>query len=65
MLNKSSVYNVLAEGMHFLDKGSLWNFNFLDFLLLVWSCSNSSCDFWKQGQFLCKFSTILYILAKT
>ena len=43
----SSEYNVLAEGMHFLGK-SPSNFNFLDFTLLVWSCSNFSCDFWNQ-----------------
>ena len=35
MLDKSSVYNVLAERMYFLDKCSQFNFNFLDFPLLV------------------------------
>ena len=35
MLNKSSVYNVLAEGMYFLGKYSPLNFNFLDFPLLA------------------------------
>ena len=34
MLDKSSVY-VLVEGMYFLDKSSLSNFNFLDYPLLV------------------------------
>ena len=34
-VDKSSVYNVLAEGMYFLDKSSPSNFNFLDFPLLV------------------------------
>ena len=34
-IDKSSVYNVLAEGMYFLDKSSPSNFNFLDFPLLV------------------------------
>ena len=33
MLDKSSVYNVLAEGMYFLAKCSPSNFNFQDFLL--------------------------------
>ena len=33
-LDKSTIYNVLAEGMHFLDKKPS-NFNFLDFPLLV------------------------------
>ena len=33
--NKSSLYNVLAEGMCFLDKSSPSNFKFLDFPLLV------------------------------
>ena len=46
--NKSSLYHVLAEGMWFLDKSSPSNFNFLDFPLLVWSCPNSSCNFWNQ-----------------
>ena len=35
MLDKFSEYNVLAEGMYFLDKGSPSNLNFLDFPLLV------------------------------
>ena len=52
MLDKSSVYNVLAEGMHFLDKSSPSNFKFLDFPLLVSSCET-------RGQFLYKFCTIL------
>ena len=34
MLDKSTVYNVLAEGMYFLDK-SPSTLNFLDFPLLV------------------------------
>ena len=41
MLDKSSVYNVLAEGMCFLDKSSASNFNFLDFRMLVWICPDS------------------------
>ena len=35
MLDKCSVYSVLAEGMDFSDKSNPSNFNFLDFLLLV------------------------------
>ena len=35
ILDKSSVYNVLAEGMYFLDNCSPLNFNFSDFSLLV------------------------------
>ena len=46
MLDKSSVY-VLAERMHFLNKSSPSNLNFLDFPMLVWSCPDS-CDFWNQ-----------------
>ena len=34
MLDKSSIYNVLAEGINFLDK-SPSNLNFVDFPLLV------------------------------
>ena len=34
-IDKSSVYNVSAEGMHFLDKSSPSSFNFLDFPLLA------------------------------
>ena len=34
-IEKSSVYNVLAEGMYFLDKSSPSNFIILDFPLLV------------------------------
>ena len=37
MLDKSSVCNILAEGMYFLGKYSPLTFNFLDFPLLVWS----------------------------
>ena len=58
-VDKSSAYNVLTEGMYFLNKSSPSNFNFSDFPLLVWSCPNSSCDFWNQNQFLYKFCTIL------
>ena len=58
-VDKSSVYNVLTEGMYYLNKSSPSNFNFSDFPLLVWSCPNSSCDFWNQNQFLYKFCTIL------
>ena len=47
MLDKSSAY-VLAEGMYFLDKSSLSNFNFFGFSLLVWTCPNSSCGFSTQ-----------------
>ena len=46
MLDKSSLYNVFAEGIYFLDKSGPSNFNFLDFPLLV--CPVSSCDFWNQ-----------------
>ena len=48
MLDKSSVYNVLAEEMYFLDKCIPLNFNFLDLPLFVWSYPNSSYDFWNQ-----------------
>ena len=48
MLDKSSVYNVLAEEMYFLDKSSPSNFSFLDFPMLAWSCPNSACDFLNQ-----------------
>ena len=58
MLDKSSLYNVLAEGMYFLDKCSTLNFNFSDFPLLVLSFPNSSFDFWKK-QFLYKCCPIL------
>ena len=47
-VEKFSVYNVLVEGMYFLEKSSSSNFNFLDFPLLVWSCSNSSSNFWNR-----------------
>ena len=47
MLDTSSVYKVLAEKMYFLDKSIPWNFNFLAFPMLVWSCPNF-CDFWNQ-----------------
>ena len=33
-VDKPSVYNVLAEGMKFLDKKSPFNFNFLDKFLI-------------------------------
>ena len=33
-VDKSTVYNVLAEGMYFLDKSSPSNFNFFNFPLL-------------------------------
>ena len=45
-VDKPSAYNIIAEGMNFLDKSSPSNFNFLDFPLLPWSCPNFSCDFW-------------------
>ena len=48
MLDKSSVYNVLAEEMYFLDKSSPSSFNSLEFSTVVWSFPNSSCDFWNQ-----------------
>ena len=35
MLDKSSLYNVLAEGIYFWDKCSPLNFNFSGFPLLV------------------------------
>ena len=35
MLDKSSVYNALAEGMYVLDENGPSNFNFLDFPLFV------------------------------
>ena len=48
MLDKSSAYNVLAEGTYFSDKCIPLNFKFFDFPLLVWSYPNSSYDFWNQ-----------------
>ena len=42
MLDKSSVYNVSAEGMCFLDRRSPSSFNFLDFTLLACSFPNLS-----------------------
>ena len=51
MFSKSSEYNVLAEGMYFLDKSSPSNFNFLEFPLLVWSCPNSSSRLFKSFEF--------------
>ena len=69
MLDKSSVSNVLAEEMYFLDKSSPSNFKFFDFPLLVRSlqclsglsnvCRNSSCDFLNQESVLYKLCTIL------
>ena len=47
MLDESSAY-VLDEEMYSFDKSSPSNFNFLDFLLFVWDCLNSACDFWNQ-----------------
>ena len=69
MLDKSSVCNVLVEGMQFLDKSSLPNFNFLDFPLLVWSfqcLSKFLMWFWKPGvSFRISFAPFCNILAKT
>ena len=48
MLDKFSVYNVLADGMYFLDKSSQLSFNSLNFPLLVWRCPNSSYGFWNK-----------------
>ena len=48
ILDKSSIYNVLAEGMYFFDNCSPFTFNFSDLPLLVWNYSNSSYDFWNQ-----------------
>ena len=59
MLDKSSLYNVLIEGMYFFDKSSLSKFNFLNFPFLFWSCPNSSCDFETSSQFLYKLCTIV------
>ena len=59
MLDKSSLYNVLVEGMYFFDKSRLSKFNFLNFPLLFWSCPNSSCDFETSSQFLYKLCTIV------
>ena len=47
MWDKLSIH-ILAERMYILDKSSPSNFNFLDFLLPVWSCPNSSYDFQNQ-----------------
>ena len=58
MLDKP-VNNVLGEGMWVLDKCSPLNFNFLDFVLLAWSYSNSSYDYWNLESVLNKFCTIL------
>ena len=56
MLDKPSVYNVLAEGIYFLDQSSQSNFNFLDFLLLVWI---PHVIFETRSQLLYKLYTIL------
>ena len=58
MLDKP-VNNVLGEGMWVLDKCSPLNFNFLDFVLLVWSYPNFSYDYWNLKSVLNKFCTIL------
>ena len=62
-VDKSFVYDVLAEGVCFLNKSSPLNFNFLDFPLLVWCGPNFSCDFWNQ-EFI-NFALFCSILAKT
>ena len=48
MLDKSSVHNILDEIMYFLDRSIPFNFNFLNFALLIWSSPNSSYNFWNQ-----------------
>ena len=68
VVDKSSVYIVLAERMYFFNKGSPSNFNFLDCLLFLWSCPNSLCGFWKPETVLkarVNFALFCKILAKT
>ena len=51
MLDKSFVYNILAEGMYFLDKSSPSNFSFLDFPLFFFLLpkNNKKADrFWME-----------------
>ena len=56
---KSSVHNVLAKGMCFLEKSSPSNFNFLDFQLLAWVVQFPHLIFETRSQFLYKFCIIL------
>ena len=58
MLDKSSEYNVLAEGMYFLDK-SPSNFNFLDFHCLSEVAQLSHVIFETRNQLLHKLCIIL------
>ena len=58
-VDKSSVYNVLAEGMYFLDKSShristFWTFHCLSEVIQI-----PHMIFETRSQFLDKFSTIL------
>ena len=54
MLDKSFLYNVLVEGMYFLDKSSLSNFNFLDFPLVSEVAQIPHVMFETRSQFLYK-----------
>ena len=62
MLDKISVYNVLAERMYFLDTSSPSNFNFFD----LSACLNSSYNFWNQESvcFYINFAPFCSVLAK-
>ena len=59
MLDKSSVYNVLAEGMNFFDKSSPLDFNFLDFHYFSEIVQILHVIFETRSQFLFKLCTIL------
>ena len=61
MLDKSRVYDVLAEGMYFWEKSSPSNFNFLGVPLLA---QISHVIFETKSQFLYKFEPFSNILAK-
>ena len=58
-VDKSSVYNVLAEGMYFLDKSSPSNFNFWTLRCLSEVVQIPHVIFETRSQFLYKFCTIL------
>ena len=70
MLDKCSVYNVLAEAMYFLDKcifldkSSQSNFDFLNFSLLVWSCLKPGVSFCINFAPCCKNLAKTYISVK-
>ena len=59
MLDKSSVHNVLAEGMYFLDKVAHRIITFWTFHCLYEVVQISYVIFETRSQFLYKFCTIL------